>query len=188
MRVTEKINLAIVVASLLIMITYLIDSVINSNYPIILLCLVLIVAFLSAYIFENKLIINEKNKLIYFSFLFFAAVMGSLVNLYKYIGIYDNIMHFFSGIIACYVGLMILEYFKINNRVNLKFSIIFIVCFSITIAVSWEIIEFMIGNIFNLDIQKVKLTGVTDTVQDIISSLFGTFIFNFIYYKFNKIK
>ena len=49
---------------------------------------------------KMKLNLEEKDKTIYFAFVFFAYFLGSVVNLYNITWWYDILMHFISGIVA----------------------------------------------------------------------------------------
>ncbi|MCS4454523.1 hypothetical protein JTT01_18165 [Clostridium botulinum] len=62
------------------------------------------------------------------------------------------------------------------------FIFIFILSFAALCGVVWEIYEFTIDTLFNLDMQGVEYTGVTDTMVDLIADLIGSIISYIIYH------
>ena len=77
-------------------------------------------------------------------------------------------MHFISGIFTGYIATYILK-----DKNNKLYNFLFILGFVSLIAVSWEIFEYISSIIFDVDPQKVKLTGINDTMKDIIVALLG---------------
>ena len=57
-----------------------------------------------------------------------------------------------------------------------KFIFLYIISFVALCGVLWEIYEFTADTIFNLDMQGVSFTGVTDTMEDFIADLVGGII------------
>ena len=61
----------------------------------------------------------------------FAAALGSVINLYKYIGFYDRFVHYLSGILLAEAGMIIISFIfekrsiKKDIPVMLAFSFIF---------------------------------------------------------------
>ena len=49
----------------------------------------------------------------------FAAALGSVINLYKYIGFYDRFVHYLSGILLAEAGMIIIS-FIFENRIIKK--------------------------------------------------------------------
>ena len=133
-----------------------------------------------------KININYEIELIYLIFIFFGYFLGSILNFYGKITLYDKIIHGLSGIISSILALTIL--IKSNNydKNSLWLKIIFIICITLTVAVSWEFFEFINDNIFNKDAQKVITTGVNDTMLDMLMALIGSIIFCIFYIFENK--
>ena len=61
----------------------------------------------------------------------FAAALGSVINLYRYIGFYDRFVHYLSGILLAEAGMLIILYlFKkydlaVKNDITLLFAFFF---------------------------------------------------------------
>ncbi len=62
------------------------------------------------------------------------------------------------------------------NSYNPIFVFIFVLSFAALCGVIWEIYEFTIDTLFNLDMQGVECCGVTDTMVDLIADLIGSII------------
>lgn len=130
-----------------------------------------------------KIKIDERLNLIYIIFIFIAHFLGVIVNLYKQIYWFDKFVHFLSGIISSVFAIYIL--FMVKIKKNIAFNILFIISFSMLIASCWEIFEYIVSCIFNVDPQRIKLTGVSDTMGDIIVAFLGSILVA-IYYYFNN--
>ena len=57
---------------------------------------------------------------------------------------------------------------------------------SLSSACIWEIFEFSIDNLFNMNLQHNIDTGVIDTMKDIIACTTGAFISGLSYYFYRK--
>ena len=127
-----------------------------------------------------KVKISDEINFIYILFIFMAHFIGVTCEVYDKVYWYDKFIHFLSGIVTSFVALFVISKFKKDNDV--KFTIIFIVAFSLMCAALWEIFEYLSSYYFNVDPQRVALTGVTDTMGDIIVAFLGSIIVSMCYY------
>lgn len=125
--------------------------------------------------------------LIYLIFGFLSILLGFLIHLYKTIYWYDGFVHFIWGFVSSIIGIIILKKLNMYNDKNLLFNIIFIILFSMALSSLWEVIEFMIDNIFKSDMQR-KSTGTYDTMKDIIVAILGNILFIIWYFYEYKCK
>lgn len=119
-------------------------------------------------------------------FCFFAATLGSALNLYKTVGFYDRFVHFLSGIVLYHGGKILIEFiFKRRNMKN-DFLVenLFALFFSSACAGFWEIYEFVADNLINANMQGSKV----NTMGDIISGVLGALVFFVCSAVYNKIK
>lgn len=89
-------------------------------------------------------------------------------------------MHFLSGVLSI---LFAYDLFNILNAssdavFNRKLIIVFVFCFSMTIAGLWEISEFLIDYFFACNMQ---VGGLPDTMYDMIDALVASIITILIY-------
>lgn len=125
--------------------------------------------------------LNSSLKFILITFGFLGYFLGFQVHLYKITNWYDIFVHFISGIYISLISIYILDKFKMFNKKNIIFNIVFITLFVLSISVLWEVIEYFVDNIFNSDMQR-KATGVNDTMKDIICAFLGSLLFNVSFY------
>lgn len=116
----------------------------------------------------------------------FAAVLGSVINLYKSIGFYDRFVHYLSGILLGQAGLLIIEYLtkRCRGEKNQRLSMIFAFFFSSACAGFWEIYEFTADALLGINMQG----GNSNTMGDIVSGVLGAFTYFVIGYVFWKNK
>ena len=142
----------------------------------------IIVTISALYIVQKlfKIKINEVINLIYIIFIFMAHFLGVICELYNHIYWFDKFVHFLSGIVTSFVAIYLLIKFKKNK--NMFFDILFIISISLAVASFWEIFEYLSSYYFHLDPQKVALTGVSDTMGDIIVAFLGSILVSISYY------
>lgn len=142
----------------------------------------IIVTISALYIIEKlfKIKINDAIKLIYIIFIFMAHFLGVTVDLYSKIYWYDKLVHFLSGVVTALGSVYLLE--KNNYNKNLLFNVLFIISFSMLVASIWEVFEYLSSYYFHVDPQKVILTGVSDTMGDIIVALLGSTLISTCYH------
>ena len=176
----KKINIFIILVAVLCSIYFVVTK--DREFIFIVKDLSIVVTISALYIIEKlfKIKINEYIKFIYIVFIFMAHFLGVIVNLYDKIYWYDKLVHFLSGIVTSLAAIYIL--IKAKQNKNIKFNILFILSFSMLIASLWEIFEYLASYYFNVDPQKVLLTGITDTMGDLIVALLGTILVVVSYY------
>lgn len=116
-------------------------------------------------------------KFYYFAmaFDFFAAALGSVINLYKTVGFYDRFVHCMSGILLAEAGTIIYGYIVKKRLITHDRSVqlMFAVMFSCACAAFWEIYEFTADTLLKTEMQGDN----TNTMGDIVSGVLGSFIY-----------
>lgn len=137
--------------------------------------LILIPTIVNKYIYKT----TEKETFIYYLFIFLSYFLGCSVDLYNKTIYYDSIVHFISGVYSMYLAIDIYKRTKIKN---ILIQIIF--CFGLVFIVAgvWEILEYSMDTIFNMNLQHNIEEGVVDTMQDIILAFLGGLITYIIYF------
>lgn len=131
--------------------------------------------------------LSDKLEFIYLIFIFLAHILGTVVNLYSSVWWWDLFVHCLSGVFTSYIALILLTEFKVFNNKNKIFNVIFIICFSLSIASLWEFFEFSADKITGGDTQWVLKTGVDDTMTDMLVAFLGSILFSFYYLISKKI-
>lgn len=120
--------------------------------------------------------ISYTMELVYLLFIIFGHFIGSILGIYNEISHYDKIMHTLSGVLTSFIALIILNNINQYKFKNVIFNIVFMIVFSLAVAGIWEIFEFTSDILFQADAQKVAISGVNDTMLDMIVALFGSIL------------
>lgn len=132
---------------------------------------------------------------LYFIFLFCAIILGEVTNFYFIIPYWDLILHTFSGAMLGALGLTLVTLMNDDEHINIKLSPAFVAlfafCFAIGCGVIWEMYEYTVDTIMNLNMQKYALesgellvgrAALADTMEDLIVDVIGAGILSFIGY------
>lgn len=112
-------------------------------------------------------------------FIFMASPLGSIIDLYRFVGPYDKIVHFISGFLLAAFGMFIIEKLlkrtsKVEDLKPFVIPMIFTACmFSSGGAGLWEIFEFLADKIAGGGMQR----GMVDTVTDMIAGNIGALVY-----------
>lgn len=137
-------------------------SLINKEWTAIFICLFnFILLYLVDYL-QKKFDYNNLFKLLIYIFLVSSLIGGEIYFLYSKIWFYDIILHIFSSFIVSGFFLYIFKLFKCN--INKLLFMLCIFSFAMMIASLWEIAEFSIDRLFDVDMQK-------DTVINEVNSM-----------------
>lgn len=157
----------------------------NAFLCVLTLALFLLPAFVSKTFKVELPSLLEKIVLI---FIFAAEIMGEIGDYYIRYPIWDTLLHTTTGFLAAAMGLSLIDILNKSERIKFNLSPLFVAlvsfCFSMTIGVLWEFLEFGADLILETDMQKdavintissvmlnpdltntaVKITGITETV------------------------
>ena len=132
------------------------------------------------------IIINKKVSVLstgtYYSVLILillSVFVGKGLKVYNIIPLWDKMLHFMSGFVFVSVGKNIYEKIK-GNPANKTLTIFFVLSFALAMAGIWEIYEFSIDKLFNLNSQNNSLN---DTMLDIIAGSSGSLIWTLLSFK-----
>lgn len=88
-------------------------------------------------------------------FLFSSEILGEIKGCYVRFPVWDGLLHGFSGFLFAAVGYVLPELMIRQGReTNPGLRLVFAVCFSVTVGVVWEFLEWGVDGIFGLDMQK----------------------------------
>ncbi len=167
-----------------------VHSVFIGNYESTFLCILTLVLFLlPAFISKTfKVELPTLLENIVLIFIFAAEVLGELGDYYIKYPLWDTMLHTVTGFLAAAMGLSLIDILNRSERVKFNLSPLFVAlvsfCFSMTIGVLWEFLEFGADMILRTDMQKdtiitaissvalnpeatntaIKISGITETV------------------------
>ncbi|MBE6139134.1 MAG: DUF2238 domain-containing protein [Firmicutes bacterium] len=176
----KKINISLILIAILGSLYFVFTR--DNNIVLVLKDISIIITISALYIIQKifKVKISEGINLIYIIFVFMAHFLGVICELYNYIYWFDKFVHFLSGVVTSFVAIYLLIKFKKDK--NMFFDILYIITLTLAIAALWEVFEYLSSYYFNLDPQKVALTGVSDTMGDIIVAFLGSILTSISYY------
>lgn len=176
----KKINLLLILC-IIICSFFVIMSELNRGIVVILKDSSIVLTLLFPYLLRRlfKIKISEWLILIWIIFIFISHFLGVVCSLYNEWYYLDKISHTFSGILSGAVGVLIIK--NVGCK-NMLFNILFILSFTWMCAGLWEVFEFTCNALFGGDAQRVMLTGVNDTMWDLIVAFLGSICVSFVYY------
>ena len=137
---------------------------------------IIMVPYLLDKIFHYQM--KEGTQLIYYLFILISLVLGSILGLYHTISWFDLLAHFLTGIISSVAALKKKKKVGLFKKERMGFIYFFMLLFGLSVSCCWEFFEFFSDQIFNGDTQCVKLTGVSDTMEDMLIAFLGSILFS----------
>lgn len=139
------------------------------NYWNAFLCILVLIQFLIPYFITKKLKIELPNifEIIILLFIFSSEVLGEIQNFYGVFKHFDTVLHTLNGFLCAAVGFSLIDLCNNNSeKFNLSPLYLTIVafCFSMTIGVLWEFLEYSIDKVMLSDMQKDKLVTKISSV------------------------
>lgn len=139
----------------------------TQNYEGFALCLLSLILFLLPSFFEEKLKLEIPPLFegIIYLFIYAAEILGEVNHYYTAIPGWDTMLHTLNGFLCAAIGFSLVDIMnRKSRRLNLSPLYLALVafCFSMTIGVIWEFVEFTLDQLFFLDMQKdfiVKTIG-----------------------------
>ena len=146
---------------------------------------IIMVPYLLDRIFHYKM--KEGLQFVFYLFILVSLALGSILGLYHKIAWFDLLAHFLTGVISSLVSCIFLEKQELLRKEKAGFACLFMILFALGVSSCWEFFEFFSDKIFHGDAQYVKLTGVSDTMEDMLIALFGSILFSgYCYIKMKK--
>lgn len=139
------------------------------NYWNAFLYILVLIQFLIPYFITKKLKIELPSifEIIILLFIFSSEVLGEIQNFYGVFKHFDTVLHTLNGFLCAAVGFSLIDLCNNNSeKFNLSPLYLTIVafCFSMTIGVLWEFLEYSIDKVMLSDMQKDKLVTKISSV------------------------
>lgn len=153
-----------------IVIGILIAQSLNGNWIDVFYCILTLALFLIPSFIEKRIKIDvpDTMEIIILLFIFAAQILGEIREYYINVPHWDTALHTVNGFLCAAIGVSLFDILNRSKHVKMALSPFFVLlmafCFSMTIGVIWEFLEFGVDMIFRGDMQK-------DTVLTTISSV-----------------
>lgn len=156
------------VLRILVIIT-MIREIFTDNYENAALCVLSLFLFLLPAFFEENMHITISSgfEIVIYLFIYAAEVLGEINDYYTAIPGWDTMLHTINGFLCAAVGFSLVDILNQRNavkRLSAGYLALVAFCFSMTIGVCWEIIEFTMDYFFLLDMQKDYIVTRIGTV------------------------
>lgn len=168
----------------------MIRQFINRDYEGFAMCILTLLLLVVPSIMQVRLKVqmSQTLEIIILCFIYAAEILGEINRFYVLIPGWDTLLHTLNGFIAAGVGYSLVDMMNRDERLMFSLSPIYVsivaFCFSMTVGVMWEFVEFGADQFFQLDMQKdtivhtigsvaldptnsnrpVLIKGITDTV------------------------
>ena len=144
----------------------------------------------------GKVSIPNVMSVVFIGFCLAHFVVGEIGELYVKSKTFDSILHALSGSMIAILGFSIIRLLNHSEKSEIKLSplfiSIFVVCFSLTVGVLWEIVEFFADAVTGSNMQRysdsvtrVDFLGrdaLFDTMKDLMLDLIGALVVAIISY------
>lgn len=120
----------------------------------------------------------EEFEILIMVFIFASLFLGEFT-FYKMFWWWDAILHGLSGLIIATFAFSLVYILNRGKKIRLNpfFVALFSFCFAVALGALWEIFEFTMDQILNINMQK---SGLVDTMQDLILDSIGALIISMI--------
>ena len=126
-------------------------------------------------------------------FLYCAIYLGEVQSFYFRIEHWDTLLHTFSGVALGAIGVSIIGLLHKSKSVSISpaFVALFAFCFAVAAGTVWEIYEYAVDSITNLNMQKYMLesgealvgqAALADTMKDILVDTLGALAISVVAY------
>lgn len=149
----------------------LIAQIMNNDWERAFYCiLALVLMFIPSFIENNWHIdIPDTLEIIVLFFIYAAEILGELRAYYINVPFWDTMLHTITGFLAAAVGFSLCDIFNRNENIKFSLSPFFLAfvafCFSMTVGVCWEFLEFSMDSLLGTDTQKDTIIHVINTVE-----------------------
>lgn len=152
-RLDRKTFLLYTVLRILVILTA-VRCFLTQNYEGFALCLLSLILFLLPSFFEEKLKLEIPPLFegIIYLFIYAAEILGEVNHYYTAIPGWDTMLHTLNGFLCAAIGFSLVDIMnRKSRRLNLSPLYLALVafCFSMTIGVIWEFIEFTLDQLFS---------------------------------------
>ena len=162
-----KILYVILVASVIFT---LIRSALRGEYNNVFCCVLTLVLFTLPALVEHKCRVELPNvfEALVLVFIYSAEILGEINCYYEKIPHWDTVLHTVNGFIFAAFGFALLDIINQNSKIKFKLSPIYVAlaafCFSMTIGVCWEFMEYYCDLFLGTDMQKDTYINAFNTV------------------------
>ena len=170
---SDKTTLAVYLLLRVLVILTGVRAVFRGDYESLFLCVLTLALLLLPSIVAKRLHIVLPNTLeiIILLFIFAAEILGEVNSFYVNVPHWDTMLHTFNGFGCAAIGFSLVDMLNRSERLSFKLSPLYLAiaafCFSMTVGVCWEFLEYGADRFLHLDMQKdTVVTGFSSVALD----------------------
>ena len=170
MKIIDSFKLLVNLLRLTLLAAAVLAIIYGSWFNLLIIVITLVFTFLPRLVEKKyKIYIPLDFEFVIIFFVYACLFLGEVGDFYGRFWWWDVFLHTFSAIAFCFLGFI--AFFLLFKAEKIKthpaWIAIFSFCFSLTVAVLWEIFEFTMDQVFETNMQK---SGLMDTMGDLISA------------------
>ncbi|HQE63199.1 MAG TPA: hypothetical protein PLA38_01325 [bacterium] len=170
MKIIDSFKLLVNLLRLTLLAAAVLAIIYGSWFNLLIIVITLVFTFLPRLVEKKyKIYIPLDFEFVIIFFVYACLFLGEVRGFYGRFWWWDIFLHTFSAIAFCFLGFI--AFFLLFKAEKIKthpaWIAIFSFCFSVTVAVLWEIFEFTMDQVFGTNMQK---SGLMDTMGDLISA------------------
>lgn len=157
----------------LLVLAIMILQIFNKNYENVFLCILTLVLMIMPSVVQATFKVEFPSLLevIILCFIFAAEILGEISAFYIKFPYWDTILHTLNGFLCAAIGFSLVDIMNRETKIRFELSPLFMAitafCFSMTIGVLWEFLEFSVDMLCDLDMQKdTVITAIHSTYLD----------------------
>lgn len=157
---SNKSTFAVYIILRIIVIAALAVAIFRKDFETAYICGLSLILFLIPTFVEKtfKLELPSTLEIIVLLFIFAAEILGELAYFYVRVPHWDTLLHTVNGFLCAAVGFALVDLLNRNERIKFQLSPFFVAvvafCFSMTIGIFWEFLEFGCDLVLKTDMQK----------------------------------
>ena len=124
-----------------------------------------------------KLARSPKLDMLIMSFITLSYPLGACIDLYRRLPGFDKLAHGLSGTFVAVLCIILFIQLKPGHSLSpadVPLALTFVFFGSMAVAGLWEVGEYIVSGIVRMDLQRVRATGVADSMNDMLVCLAGT--------------
>lgn len=167
----NKSTFAVYIILRIIVIAALVVAVLRKDFETAFVCCLSLLLFLAPAFVEKtfKLCLPSVLEIIILLFIFAAQILGELASFYTRVPHWDTMLHTINGFICAAVGFALVDLLNESKNIKFQLSPLFVAvvafCFSMTVGVLWEFLEFGCDMILKTDMQKDYVINAISSVS-----------------------
>ena len=167
----NKVSFCVYVILRLLVIITMMRQLFHHNYENVFLCILTLMLLILPSFLQVQFHIELPTllEIIILLFIFCAEILGEIESFYLIFPYWDTMLHTLNGFLAAAIGFSLVDIMNNDEKLQFQLSPMFMAIvafsFSMTIGVCWEIFEFLMDCVFQLDMQKDTVVHMISTVS-----------------------